>query len=161
MRKYILISLFFLIPVSFAQSPVDKVTARLKSAIESNPSSERTLVWVYFSDKGSNLGTYFNQPSLVVSEKSLKRRAKVKEQGALIKFNDLPVNADYIGQLESIGFLVKQKSKWFNSVSGYATKEIINQISRLENVKKIDLVIKFSKEYETIVKTAMKESFHQ
>lgn len=151
MRKYLLISLFFLIPVSFAQTPVDKITARLKSAIESNPSSERTLVWVYFSDKGSNLGTYFNQPSLVVSEKSLKRRAKVMEQGALIKFSDLPVNADYIGQLESIGFLVKQKSKWFNSVSGYATKEIINQISRLENVKKIDLVIKFSKEYETIV----------
>lgn len=151
MRKYLLISLFFLIPVSFAQTPVDKVTARLKSVIESNPSSERTLVWVYFSDKGSNLSTYFNQPSLVVSEKSLKRRAKVMEQGALIKFSDLPVNADYIGQLESIGFLVKQKSKWFNSVSGYATKEIINQISRLENVKKIDLVIKFSKEYETIV----------
>lgn len=151
MRKYLLISLFFLIPVSFAQTPVDKITARLKSAIESNPSSERTLVWVYFSDKGSNLGTYFNQPSLVVSEKSLKRRAKVMEQGSLIKFSDLPVNADYIGQLESIGFLVKQKSKWFNSVSGYATKEIINQISRLENVKKIDLVIKFSKEYETIV----------
>ncbi len=146
MRKYFIICTILLISGTFAQSPVDKISAKLKSAIDISQPGEKTLIWVFFNDKGNNLDRYYNQPSLVVSEKSLKRRAKVLEEGSLIKFTDLPVNENYIDQLKSLGFVVKQKSRWFNAVSGYATKDLINQLSTLESIKKLDAVVKFRDE---------------
>ena len=67
-------------------------------------------------------------------------------QGSLIKSTDLPINEGYINQLKALGFVVKQKSRWFNAVSGYATKDLINQMSTLEVVKKLDAVVKFRNE---------------
>ena len=42
---------------------------------------------------------------------------------------------------------MKQKSKWFNGVSGYVTKSEIGLISQLLSVKSLDIVYKFKKDY--------------
>ena len=146
MRKYFIICFVLMLTASFAQSPVDKISTRLKSIVDVSQPAEKTLIWVFFNDKGNNLDKYYNQPTLVVSEKSLTRREKVIQEGSLIKSTDLPVNEEYIKQLKSLGFVVKQKSRWFNAVSGYATKDLINQLSTLESVKKLDAVVKFRDE---------------
>lgn len=146
MRKYFIICFVFMIAALFAQTPLDKISSRLKSTVDASQPGEKTLVWVYFTDKGNDLERYYSQPSLVVSDKSLKRRSKVFSEGALIKSTDLPVNENYVNQLQSLGFVVKQKSRWFNSVSGYVTKELLNQISTLEKVKKLDIVVRFHKD---------------
>ena len=89
------------------------------------------LVWVFFTDKGNETQNYLSKPSTVVSEKSLKRRAKVLSEDKLISENDLPVNQSYINQIEAAGFKLKQKTKWFNGVSGWATKSELAQFANM------------------------------
>ena len=58
----------------------------------------------------------------------------------------LPVNQNYIDQINSLGFEVKQKTKWFNGVSGWATKAELAQFARLPFVKQLDIVYRFRKD---------------
>ncbi len=118
--------------------------------METDLQSGKYLVWVYFSDKGNNLDAYFASPESVVSQKSLDRRAKVFSNDKLIDFSDLPVNQNYINVLIQNGFELKQKSKWFNAISGYATQNEINQIAVNNFVNKIDVVGTFAKRYDDI-----------
>ncbi|MCH7771356.1 MAG: hypothetical protein IIA49_10135 [Bacteroidetes bacterium] len=104
----------------FAQSNFNKTSPQLNDLLNASSDKDELLVWVFFNDKGENLSSYFANPNSVVSEKSLKRRAKVLAQDQLISKMDLPVNSEYIKKIVSLGFAVKQKSKWFNGVSGYA-----------------------------------------
>ena len=48
------------------------------------------------------------------------------------------------------GFILKQKSKWFNAVSGYASESLINQISQNSFVRLIDIVGTFAKRVDDI-----------
>ncbi len=131
----------------FAQTNLNKGTTQLNDLINASSYKAELLVWVFFNDKGENTSSYFINPESVVSEKSLKRRAKVFEEGNLISNMDLPVNSEYIEKVVSLGFEVKQKSKWFNGVSGYVTKSEIGLISQLSTVKILDVVHKFKKDY--------------
>ncbi|MCH7774178.1 MAG: S8 family serine peptidase, partial [Bacteroidetes bacterium] len=147
MRFFITI-LSMLMSISiFAQTNFNKGTAQLNDLLNASSDKDELLVWVFFNDKGENTSSYFINPESVVSEKSLKRRAKVFEEGNLISNMDLPVNSEYIEKLVSLGFEVKQKSKWFNGVSGYVTKSEIGLISQLSSVKSLDVVHKFKKDY--------------
>ena len=76
-------------------------------------------------------------PEKFVSEKSLKRRSKVLPHDKLISNKDIPVNINYIKKVKKLGFRLKQKSRWFNGISGFATKQEIALISDLPFVKKI------------------------
>jgi subtilisin family serine protease len=145
MKKYFLIILLFTVLPMFAQSPIDKLSNRLKSKIEIVSDSEKILVWVFFTDKGNDLSDYFANPELVVSQKSLDRRAKLRSESDLIDFTDIPVNQNYINQLVLSGFELRNRSKWFNAVSGFIYVNNINQIIRHSFVMKIDLVGTFAK----------------
>jgi subtilisin family serine protease len=131
----------------FAQQGFNKASRELNDLLNAGSDNDKHLVWVFFNDKGENLSHYFTNPESVVSERSLKRRSKVLPQGELISMMDLPVNQQYISELENLGFKVKQVSKWFNGVSGYVTKSETGMISALASVKKLDIVIKFKKDY--------------
>lgn len=150
MKRIIFISFVLFIVPSFAQSPVDKISPNLKSRLAVDENKEQNLVWIYFTDKGNDIQKYYSNPESVVSEKSLKRRDKVLAKKNAIDFTDLPVNDDYIYQLISEGFLLKQKSKWFNAVSGYATEEQLNKISSHYFVSKIDIVQKLSRRIDDV-----------
>jgi serine protease AprX len=131
----------------FAQTNFDKATTQLNDLLNSSSDSDELLVWVFFNDKGENLSSYFSNPELVVSEKSLKRRSKVLAQSKLISNMDLPVNSAYINEISKLGFKLKHRSKWFNGVSGYVTKSEIGLISQLPSVKKLDVVRKYKNDY--------------
>lgn len=131
----------------FAQTNFSKGTTLLNDLLNASSDKDELLVWVFFNDKGENTANYFINPRSVVSEKSLKRRAKVLAPGKLISNMDLPVNSEYIEKVVSLGFKVKQKSKWFNGVSGYVTKSEIGLITQLSSVKSLDIVYKFKKDY--------------
>lgn len=103
-------------------------------------STDKVHIWVYFKDKGLELNNYFSNPSTIVSEKSLKRRSKVLSPGNIVDITDLPVNNSYISNVEALGFQVKQRSRWFNAVSGYISKEDIPKIESLAFVKNLDFV---------------------
>ncbi len=130
----------------FAQSSVEKFTPLLNTYVSNADQNEELLIWVFFSDKGDDTQNYLSKPNTVVSEKSLKRRAKVLSEDKLITITDLPVNQNYIDQLSSSGFRLKQKSKWFNGVSGWATTSELTQFANMPFVKQLDIVYRFRKD---------------
>lgn len=150
MKKILFILLSFFVMQVFAQSPVDKLSNRLKSKIESGSHSEKHLIWIYFNDKGDNIQQYFENPELVVSKKSLDRRSKVFADASLIDVLDIPVNENYINNIVQSGFKIRHKSKWLNAVSGYATQSFINAMVSFPFVKKVDLVAGFYKREDDI-----------
>ena len=147
MRFFITILLMLMSVSIFAQSNFNKTLPLLNDVLNSGSDNDEFLVWVFFNDKGENLSSYFANPKSVVSEKSLKRRVKVLPSNELISNMDLPVNSEYIENIVNLGFKVKQKSKWFNGASGYATKSEIGLISQLSSVKNLDLVRRFKSDY--------------
>ena len=119
--RVIIFSFIAFISISFSQSSMDKVTHQLDGLFDQTGPDEELLVWIFFMDKGNTTQKYFEKPTTVVSEKSLKRRAKVLSEDKLVTQTDLPVNQTYIEQVQALGFILKQKTKWFNGVSGWAT----------------------------------------
>ena len=134
---------FFSISLIYPQNKQDKITTRLSEKISQLEDNETELVWIYFTDKGKSLNKYFEKPSLAVSPKSLARRAKYYKAKPLIDESDIPVNEDYIKQLEKLGIKIKHKTKWFNGVSAFIKKVDLDKIADLKFVKKLDLVAKF------------------
>jgi serine protease AprX len=145
-----IISLFILGVIiftsTFAQNPANKITEALETRISNTSANEEILIWIYFTDKGDNTDIYFNNPQLVVSQKSIKRREKVLGRSSLLTIKDIPVNNYYIIQTELKGFKLKHQSKWLNAVSGRVFKNRINQLASLSFVKKLDIVYKLKKE---------------
>jgi len=129
----------------FAQNPLQKISPKLQLKLQADGSNQNQLVWIYFTDKGNDIDSYLSNPTSVVSQKSLDRRSKVLDQSKLISQMDIPVNQVYVNQLVQNGFILKQKSKWFNAVSGYANETMINQIAQNNFVRMIDVVGTFAK----------------
>ena len=140
---FIIITTLFSLSSLFSQSALNKITTLLSEKIAQSKTNETELVWIFFTDKGKSLNKYLEKPSSVVSPKSLARRAKYYKGRPLIDETDIPVNPDYIEHVEKLGVKLKHKTKWFNGISAYVKKEIIEQITLLPFVKKIDLVAKF------------------
>ena len=149
MKKLLFVFVMMITSTIFAQNPVDKITSDLDYTLDNTAGNEEVHIWVFFTDKGNNLDGYFNNPTLVVSEKSLQRRSKVLDANSLISLTDLPVNENYISQLQNSGFKVKHRTKWLNGVSGWATKQEIQDLTNLSYVKELDLVHKYKTKYET------------
>ena len=135
--------LFFLIIFSislFAQDYSRKFTEGLNHETSQLSNNDSVLVWVFFKDKGKSLSKYYKDPKLVVSEASLERRSHVIKSGSLIDQTDLPVDKDYINQIQNLGVKIKNITKWFNGVSCYVLKSDLDKIAALSFVKKIDFV---------------------
>ena len=76
MKIKMLLVLIFLSLSVFSQSPINKLSTHLESLVKEG-SEGKYLVWVAFTDKGSSLDNFYQNPESVVSEKSLERRKKV------------------------------------------------------------------------------------
>jgi len=147
MKKIIITFVLMISITGFAQHPVDKISANLDVVLNNTVANEEVHIWVFFTDKGNNLDGYFNNPTMVVSEKSLQRRSKVLDANSLISLTDLPVNENYVYDLQSSGFKVKHRTKWFNGVSGWATKQVIEKLTNLSYVQEMDIVHKYKTDY--------------
>jgi hypothetical protein len=53
MKRLLIVILGFTVIPIFAQSPVDKLSNRLKAKIENESQNSQHLVWIYFTDKGN------------------------------------------------------------------------------------------------------------
>lgn len=101
---------------------------------------------VYFKDKGIDRSTTLSKSSEEyqialnsLSQKSIDRRKKVLDED-IISFEDLPVNKDYIQDLELLGAEIIWELKWFNAVSCLITQNEVQQIQKLSFVDKIEKV---------------------
>ena len=143
--KNVLLLLLLATVVLHAQTPYEKTSVPLQQKLSSVSDDSKILVWIFFKDKGQNLNKYYSTPKNVVSELSLKRRAKALDKSSLIDFTDLPVYNEYISGLQGQGFELNQISRWFNGVSGFITKKAFNNILLLPYVQNTDIVAQFKK----------------
>jgi len=92
---------------------------------------------VKFTDKN---GTPFsiNNPEEFLSTRAIERRNK---QGIAIDKTDLPINPEYAQAIIDAGALIRNKLKWFNSVSvKIPNSSVLNQITALSFVSEVKLV---------------------
>ncbi len=102
---------------------------------------------IYFKDKGiSSQQTLQKSSSLFklaekgLSEKAIDRRKQVMGEDDYITYEDIPLNENYIHQIENLGIKIENKLKWFNAVSAYLTDEQLNSIKNLPSTQKIERV---------------------
>jgi serine protease AprX len=123
---------------------------REELSLISDNNNIKTLIWITFTNKGNNTEYKLSHPETYLTQKAIERRMKVKPVNALVDFTDLPLYYEYVNELIRNGIEIKNRSKWFNSVSCYATKNQIGEIMSHDFVKKVDLVKTFKKSsYET------------
>jgi serine protease AprX len=131
-----LISLFFLNSLVFSQDTTYR------------------KYWIYFKDKGlgitenivfSKSSSAYEVAKLSLSERAIKRRSKVLSADKLIDYTDLPVNEDYISQIQNIGVKVTNTSKWFNAITAYLNDDDVIKMKSLEFIKDVEPVAVFKK----------------
>jgi len=88
---------------------------------------------LHFTDKGISKNASIN-PSDYLTDKSVERRLKHK-----IEFDqtDIPVNAQYIGDVSKTGARVLTRSRWLNNIVIEANTDMINKINLLPFISKI------------------------
>ena len=110
-------------------------------------STAQTKYMIYFKDKGisstarlQKSSGLFKAAEKELSAKAVERRKQVMGEDNYIRYEDIPLNESYIGQLESIGIKIENKLKWFNAVSAYLTDDQLNSIKSLQSVQKVEKV---------------------
>ena len=143
--KWPVLAIISLILISVFASGGEKLSPRIEATRTSLRSTDRVMVWVHFTDKGSAEALAKSVPTSIVTERSLRRRLKVRSAEDLVDYTDLPVEETYIQELSRLGFSVRQRSKWFNAVSGIVEAGLLPRIEELPFVRNIEPVARFAR----------------
>jgi serine protease AprX len=102
--------------------------------------------FIYFTDKGAENSKSLNKNSASyiqafqnLSSKAIERRMKNMGED-IITFDDLPINKNYIDDIENYGVQIIRKLSWFNSVSAYLNSKQIEYLKSLPFIKSIEQV---------------------
>ena len=120
-----------------------KADARLRAALDRMGESERVAAWVLFTDKGRHETLQGAIPYSVVTERSIRRRLKVRGPSAVVDGTDLPVEEAYVQGVAALVDGVRQRSKWFNGISVSATRAQLRAVEQLPYVAGLELVARF------------------
>ncbi|HZV12687.1 MAG TPA: S8 family serine peptidase [Candidatus Kapabacteria bacterium] len=100
--------------------------------------------WIYFRDKGPESGeplyknvARYTTAMQQVTERSLRRRAKVLPQNALVDEQDVPLYKPYEDSLRAEGIQPVNELRWFNAVTAELTAQQIQQVQNLPFVKNV------------------------
>lgn len=125
MRKILLICLLTCYSLAFAQTE---------------------LVFVFFKDK-PNKSAFYANPLSELSQKSLNRRIAL---GVSLNDQDAPIEQSYIQNIQNLGFMVTDYSKWLNGVAVNATA---SQIVTLQSQPYVQSVESFARNSSTGTKS--------
>lgn len=127
----LLILMLFLTPATFSQQTGEKYL-------------------ICFRDKGET-GDYLMKGSSVyikalnqLSPEAIERRKAVLGEDNIIGYEDLPLNEEYIQQIEAAGISIHHRLKWFNAVSAYLTPQQRAQVKNFPFVLKVERVKSFT-----------------
>ncbi|KPJ70590.1 hypothetical protein AMJ52_09705, partial [candidate division TA06 bacterium DG_78] len=105
--------------------------------------------WVYFTDKGITTDTYSKTLDAVRSSMSSASRERRALRKGVIDYADIPLNRDYVDEVEAHGGLLIEQSKWLNAASFWITREDLDAIASLDFIFKITPVASFRGPGET------------
>ena len=111
------------------------------------PLMPQTKYFIYFKDKGPNSGSALAKGSAEyakalnsLSSESIERRKKHLGNENIISEDDLPVNENYISELEKNGIKIEKKLKWFNAVSAYLSDNQVKELNKFPFINKTEKV---------------------
>ena len=142
-------SAVFVLVAALRIQPLDAATGaqglatlspHLESVLAQAPADMPLMAWVFFADKGPTAQAKAALRPELVSERSLRRRAKVLPPDARVDSRDLPVLETDVGEVARHVVQIRQRSKWFNGVSVLATPEQIHALQFIPRVRAIELV---------------------
>ena len=122
----------------------NKIGSKLSSVYNYYNSNETFLVWVTFSDKGTDVQSKIAHPENYLTKESIARRKK-NNPADYFNYTDLPLNDEYVQSVLSSGAKINQRANWFNSISCNVTRDQLESIIKLSFVTKVELVAKFYK----------------
>lgn len=113
-----------------------------------------TKYWIIFKDKGRftpdmeiiSGSDAYTLGLAMLSERAIQRRLKVLPENKLIDFGDLPLEGNYISQIEKLGIQLIAKSRWLNGVSAYLNADQIEKVENLDFVSHLKVVNKLLKQ---------------
>jgi hypothetical protein len=116
--------------------------------------------WIFFKDKGRYelfKKSYYEDIKKSFPEKTIKRRAKMRDSNNIIDETDLPISKEYKIELERKGIKIVSESKWLNGVTAFLNENDIRFVSSLKFVESIKPVYKlypppYEKSYKTFFK---------
>ncbi|MFN3872240.1 MAG: S8 family serine peptidase [Ignavibacterium sp.] len=121
--------------------------------------------FIYFKDKGIDKNTILSKASAgyqtalnALTEKAIERRKK-NLGDEIIRFEDLPVEDNYINELENLDVRIVHKLNWFNCVSAFIPSEKINLVKSLPFVEDVKAVKRISYKKDFIRETFLKENY--
>ena len=107
----------------------------------------QTKYLIYLKDKGVPPTTSLQKSSSIfklaekeLSPRSIERRKQVMGEDHYITYEDIPLNENYIHQIENLGIKIKNKLKWFNAVSAYLNNDQVDRIKIFPFVDKVEEV---------------------
>ena len=96
--------------------------------------------WVFFADKGPeglSKAALLRQAEADLSERALRRRAKVARGGPLVDTTDLPLYSPYLQELRRLGHEPVVQSRWLNAVSVPLTPDQVDPVRGLPFVRDV------------------------
>lgn len=130
-------------------------------------SFSQTKYMVYFKDKGTEANIVLKKSSALqefaskeLTPRAIERRKKVMGEN-YFTYDDMPLNKNYVDQIESRGIKIANKLKWLNAVSCYLSDKQLNEIKNLPFIQKIETVKTLVSSYpieQNIVPEAKKQS---
>jgi len=112
-----------------------------------NVQAETKPYWVFFTDRGQvnierAVAAKISSPS---EPKNTCRRARVIDRKKLFDERDLPVNPDYIAEVEKIAGNLRTVTRYFNGVSADLDEEVLKTVKSLPFVKFVTSVKRFKR----------------
>jgi serine protease AprX len=103
----------------------------------------QTKYLIYFKDKDVQpdhkllkTEAAYREALNLLSNRAIERRDKNMGDN-IITYEDIPIKADYIREIENEGIKIENKLRWFNAVSAYLNDQQYNYVLSLSFVKKI------------------------
>ncbi len=123
------------------KSRIISVITLFLALLVSNANGQTDRYFVFFSDKEGSEYSLEN-PEEFLSERAIDRRER---HSVSIELNDLPVNENYLQQVESLGAEVYFPSKWFNGAIVQMDQSLLDQVNGLSFVDSVHYIARGEK----------------
>ena len=143
--KTLLITLCLLITSIYGFSQESKLGKLLTKQLSVLNNDDETVVFIYFTDKGSTKQFRTTLANSIISQRSINRRMKVRGMNNIIDEQDRPLDRSYVQTISNQVVKVRHELKWFNALSVVATKAQIDVLRNFPFVKEIELVGRWKK----------------
>lgn len=131
-----------------------------KAHLMANPDAP-VRAWVFFTDKGFTDEATFEGEKESFKKRldphALKRRLKVRRTENVVSFLDLPLEAQYMRELEGRGARILAQTEWLNGVCVEASGRALLEIEGLPFVREMRPEAVYIRKAEPIVKQAERQ----